>query len=289
MKRTNSKILWVAVLAWTIPVYGQTDQGVVRLNLKDASSNGPPDTLLVYVEVATVQPDVEQGIVFTLNIVNNGSQTIRIMDPVDTTKVLLSSSTRHGSVSLRNTRPDANTGRLRGRNEEQLKAYYDDKKARRPFEAFDSEEALRDQRIKTVSDIVPWNPTIETIRGKAPLTESARFEAMAGGKLTLEPGERFQAVLRITRILADPKGHKEAVARWERENRPPDGVRNYVAKYPRPQPQIVDITPGTYRLSVHSLVFTDAEGASWAAMSDRVTIELGEANSPEQSNESGTP
>ena len=93
MKRINSKILWATAFVCAIPVYGQTDQGVVRLNLKDASRNGPPDTLPVYVEVATVQPDVEQGIVFTLNIENNGSQTITITDPVDTTKVRLFSIT----------------------------------------------------------------------------------------------------------------------------------------------------------------------------------------------------
>ena len=289
IKRTNSKIFWAAMLAWTIPVYGQMDQDVVRLSLRDPVDNGPPDTLPVYVEVATVQPDVGQGIVFTLNIENNGSQTIKITDPVDTTKVGLFSIARQGSVSLRNTRSDANTCRLRGRNEQQLKAYYDDKKARRPFQAFDSEEALRDPRMKTVSDIVPWDPTIKIPRRKTPLPESERFDARVGGKLTLEPGERFQAVLRITRILANPKGHKEAIARWERENRPPDGVRNYVAKYPRPQPEIVDITSGTYWLTVRSLVSTDAQGASWVTSSERVTIELGQPSGAEEQNGSNKP
>ena len=287
IKRINSKILWATALVCAIPVYGQTNNSVVRLNLKDASRNGPPDTLPVYVEVATVQPDVEQGIVFKFNIENNGVKPINILDPINTLGVVLNSMSLHGPASLRNTRPDFMTCKLRGRNEQQLKAYYDDKKARRAFQAFDSEEALRDQRMKTVGDIVPWDPTIEIARAKGPLSESELFEARVGGKLALEPGEWFQAIVRITRVIADGKAHKEAVARW-RNNLPQDAVNNPAAP-PRPQPHIVAITPGTYLLTVSSLVVTDAEGASWAAQSDRVTIQLGKPSSTEQSNESGTP
>ena len=280
--RTNRKALWATVFVCTIPAYGQADNSLVRLNLKDASRNGPPDTLPVYVEVATVQPDVEQGIVITLNIQNNGSQTIRILDPVDTFGVFLHSLSLHGPASLRNTTPDFVACRMRRRNEQQLKSYYDDKEARRPFQPYDSEEALRDQRMKTVSDIVPWDPTIKIVPRKTPLPESERFEAKVGGKLTLEPGERFQAVVRITRVIADGKGYKEAVARW-RNNLPPDAM-NDLAALARPQPQIVDITPGTYLLAVSSLVSTDADAASWVTSSDRVTIQLGEPSGADEHN-----
>ena len=176
---------------------------------------------------------------------------------------------------------------MRGRTEQQLKAYYADKEARRAFEAFDSEEALRDPRMKTVSDIVPWDHTIKIARRKTPLPESERFEATVGGKLTLEPGERFQAVVRITRMLANPKGYEESIARW-RDNLPPDAV-NDTSALPPPQPQIGDIAPGTYRLSVRTFVFTDAEGASWGASSDLITIQLGEPSGAEEHKGSNKP
>ena len=280
IKRINSKILWAAVLVCTIPVYGQTDNSVVRLYLKDDVRNGWPETLPVYVDVATVQPDVEQGILFTFNIENNRSEPVRILNPVERISTYLYSVKLRGGVNLRNTETDAALCFIRWLNSQQLKAYQDDKKAHRPFQAFDSEDALRDQRMKTISNIVPWKLENHVGSRNVPQTVSERFEAIRAGVLTLQPGERFQAVLQITRVLGNPKGYKEAVARW-RDNLPPDAM-NDTSAFPAPEPLIVDIPPGTYKLIVSSRVFTGTRGASWGTTSGRVTIQLGEPSSAEE-------
>ena len=290
IKRIYGKALWAAMLACTIPVYGQTDQGVVRLYLKDALHKARPDTLSVYVEVATVQPDVEQGIMFTFYIQNNGSQTIKIMDPVDTISVLLYSSSLRGGVNLPNTAPDGELCRIPLHNEQQYNAIRRNKMAYRAFQVFDSEEALRNQRMKTVSDIVPWDPTVEITRRKGPLTESERFEAMVGGKLTLEPGERFQAVVQITRILKNPTRVKgESIPRQGNTSAHGTSTISKPPPITDPQTEIIDITTGMYRLSVHSIVFTGERASSWVARSDRVTIQLGEPSGTDEQNGSNAP
>lgn len=306
IKRLNSKALWASVLVCALPVYGQTDQGVVRLYLKSTVRDGPPDTLPVYVEVATVQPHVEEGIVFTFNIENNGSEPIRILDPVDAISINLYSFKLRGGVNFRNTEPDGARCKIRQLNKQQLKAYQDDKKSRRPFQAFHSEEALRDQRVKTLSDIVPWDLENHIGRRNVPQTVSERFEAMTAGKLTLEPGERFQAVLRITRILANPTRAKHKIIPRQ-GNIPARGIST-VSRPPRItdlETETVDIAHGTYSLTVHGTVWTDKEtdvrthtedalwpkqaGLGWTTTSDPVTIQLGEPSSPDEQNGNNTP
>ncbi len=268
-------VRWAIALVCIVPAHGQTDQHIVRLEMKDRLRHGPPETLRVYVEIATVQPDVEQGIVFTLNIENNGSQTIQMLDPIDMISILLTSSKLGGMVSLEDTRPDYMTCKVYTFSDEQLKEMHNKKMARRPFQAFDSEVTLRHRHMKTVSDIVPWKLDRNRKRGKTPQSNSERFQALTKreGKLTLEAGEHFQAEIQITRIISNPVAPERNEA---------GKVVAYSSRQPH-VPEIVDIMPDTYSLRVWFTLSTDLEGKhSWTTSSDRITIQLGEPDSQEQ-------
>ncbi len=272
-KKNHNLGHWSIVLACVVPVYGQTDQNIIRLEMKDRSRHGPPETLRVYVEIATVQPDVEQGIVFTLNIENNGPQVIQILDPIDRTRVSLFSSTLGGKVSLENTKTDSSICKIYTFSDEQLKEIHDNKMARRPFLAFDSEEKLSNRHMKTVSDIVPHKLDRNIERNAVPKSKNERFQAIPAAKLILEAGEHFQAVLQITRIISNPVA--PMITR----------TGNLTTHSTRRQhnPQIVDITSDTYSLRVSLLLMTGIDIAdSWSASSDRITIQFGEPNNQGQ-------
>ncbi len=276
-KLFNNKVVFVTVLVCAVPTFAQADQHIVRLDMKDAtSSNGPPESLDVYVEVATIQPGVEQGIVFTLNIENNSGQVIRTLDPVDMTNVMLFSSSLGGKVSLDNTKPDYMTCKISSFSDQQLKEMHDEKMARRPFLALHSEIALRARHLKTVSDIVPHKLDRNIEHNVVPKSKKDRFQAMTEGKLTLEPGEHFQALLQITRIISNPNKPETTI------NQKTKAITSWSSRPPQ-IPHIIDIIPGTYSLLVSHILITDLEGEhSWATSSDRITIQLGEPNNQGQ-------
>ncbi len=263
-KQNYNMILLVTALVCVIPVYGQTGEHIVRLDMKDRSRHGPPETLPVYIEIATVQPDVEQGIMFTYTIENNGSQTMQILDPIERLSVLLISTLKNGPGSLPGTKPDANECRLRAMNKQELKAYHEDKLTRRPFEVFEPEGVRRNRRLKTVSDIVPWVPDHKPIRLNPPLTFSEKFQIISAGKLTLEPGEHFQAVVQINRVVENYRAYNKSLQE-------PENV-------PAVVPHIISIPPGTYNLYVFSSISTNIKEIRWGTSSDLITIQLGEQN-----------
>ncbi len=268
-----STLLLVITLVCIIPVYGQENQAIVRWDMKDTIRHGPPETLLVYVEITTIQPNVEQGIVFTLSIENNGTQAIQILDPVDMIKVRLYRLGHPGTINLENTKPDFTICKLDTFNEQQLKEIHDNKMARRPFQTFDIDVALRDRHMKTVSDIVPWKLDRNIERYNVPQSNIDRFQAITEGKLTLEPGEQFQAVLQIIKIISNPV----APVITETGN-----VVTFTSPRQR-NPQIVDIVPDVYSLRFRFTLWTDIEGTNrWSASSDRITIQLGEPDNQEQ-------
>ncbi len=257
-------VRWAIALVCIVPAHGQTDQHIVRLDMKDRSRHGPPETLPVYIEIATIQSDVEQGIMFTYTIENNGSQTMQILDPIEYLSVLLISTLKNGPGSLPGTKPDANECRLRAMNKQELKAYHEDKLTRRPFEVFEPEGVRRNRRLKTVSDIVPWVPDHKPIRLNPPLTFSEQFKIISAGKLTLEPGEYFQAVVQINRVVENYRAYNKSLQE-------PENV-------PAVVPHIISIPPGTYSLRVSSSIITNIKGIRWGTSSDRITIQLGEQN-----------
>ncbi len=287
----HCKACIVAVLACSVSVFGQTDQGILRLDLKSLpiSSNKLPGTLSVYVEIATVQPNVAQGIVFTLNIENNGSGTVRIQDPIDTMLISLTGFTRPRSKNLRNTQPDFMLCRTRSLNAKERKARFDDKRAERPFQAFDVDEARRSRSLKTVSDIVAWEPpphqSEKTQSQAKPLSERDRFDNKIGGKLTLEPGDIFQAILQITKVHTNYKAYEIAIKQWRNDylSPGPGGIGTIAPNAPpRPEKEIIPIPNGRYSLSVSVLLFTDIAGTYGSSSDKRVNIQLGEPSSAEQ-------
>lgn len=268
-KLLHNKARWLIAFACIVPAYGQTDQHIVRLNMKEYAVE-LPETLSVYVEIAAVQPDVEQGIVFTLNIENNGSQTIQMLDPIDMFRVSLTSFKLGGAVNLKRTRPDYMTCKIYSFSDEQLKDMHDKKMARRPFLAFDSEDALRNRHMKTVSDIVPHMLDRNRKRNDVPKSKKEQFQAIPAGKLTLEASEHFQAVIQIARIVSNPVAPERNKA----------GKIVAYASRRQDNPHIVDIMPDTYSLRVSLLLITDLEEKhGWTTSSDRITIQLGEPDS----------
>ncbi len=281
------KAFSIIILICAVPVFAQSDPNIVRLYLKefphDNVTSGPPNTLPVYVEVATVQPDVEQGIVFTLNIENNSAKTVKIMDPIDRTHISLHGFTRPFCKSLRNTSPDSSICFIRSFSAEKRKAIIDNKKARMPFEAFNAIEVGRNRRLKTVSDIVPWEPPqnqpARTPRRTTPLSETELFEGAVGGRLTLEPGHRFRAILQITRVHANYEAYEKAYDQWLSDYCIPND-QGYCTPSegspPRPMPEIIHIPPGKYFLSVSMILFTNNLGSFTPSFDKSVTIQLGE-------------
>ncbi len=291
----HCKVCFIAVLISTVPIFGQADQNIVRLDLKDRAQHGPPDTLPAYVEIATVQPDVEQGIVFTLNIENNSAKTIRIMDPIDLTNIILVGFTQPKSKNLHNTRMDSSICKIHSFSPEQIKAIFADKRAKRPFEAFDVDAARRNRSLKTVSDIVLWEPspyqTRKTPSIAKPLNESERFDARVGGKLTLEPGQQFQAILQITRVHSDYEAYDKSLEQWRNGylSPGPGGIGTIApGAPPKPEQKIIPIPAGRYSLFVTIMLWTDNAGSytatSYSVLSDGITIQLGEPGISKQKN-----
>ena len=121
---------------------------------------------------------------------------------------------------------------------EHLKVYREE---RRPFHPAEPEWAQRPPDVKSVGDL-------------------------KDGKVTLGPGEKFQATVKITKILAHPEQWWAEVER--RSGKPPSGL-------PGPDPpQITAILPDTYTIQVF-LGFWVNNKQVYTKSHDKATVRLG--------------
>jgi hypothetical protein len=190
-----------------------------------------------FIELQTVQPNVGQGIEFLVEIENASSQVLEVDEPI-----------RFMDVQLRNSEdvqvdiPDPRRGMAPSRRNEpepeHLKAY---RAERRPFHPAEPQWTQRPPDVKSVGDL-------------------------KDGKVTLEPGEKFQATVKITKILANPE-------RWwaeveKRSGKPASGL-------PGPDPPaITPIPAGVYTVEVGLPLLVNGKLVP-SKSHDKVTVRLG--------------
>lgn len=244
------------------------DQGTFkRLELKESVLKGlslppgdPLNEVKVSIELDTVQPDVGEGIVFFVDIVNEGSAPIDLLDPTELFSVgrkCVSPTTRMG-VGLR-----------RGADPDQQGIYVNLPRPRGPHQTADPEgfkarwEARRSFNLTEV-------PSEERQAGEKSIGD------VKNGEIRLESGEHFQYYVEITKIMGDPERYRADKER--RYGQPPD-----VRLPPLDPPQIIPIRADTYTLFVSVSLATPgpAESASRSGRSSNwIPVRLGSNPNP---------
>lgn len=244
------------------------DQGtLIRSELKESVLKGlslppgdPLNEVKVFIELDTVQPKVGEGIVFFVDIVNEGPGPIDLLDPTQlfsagrkcvhpTGRVVV--GLRHGAdldqqgiyVNLPTLRGNRQTGDPEG-----LKAHWE---ARRSFRVTEAPREERQAGEKSIGDV-------------------------KNGEIRLETDGRFQYYVEITKIMGDPERYRADKER--RYGHPPD-----VRLPPLDPPQIIPIRADTYTLFISVLLDTpgSVESASRSRRSSNwIPVRLGSNPNP---------
>lgn len=237
---TLRQLIWMLVLGFSAGLFAEEANSVLRMELTDGMKPeshpaGYWNPVRAFIELQTVQPNVGQGLEFLVEIDNTTSQALELDEPIRFMDVQL-----WNSAGVRVDIPDPDRGVKPGhtRQPEHLKAYWEE---RRPFHPLEPEWAQRPPYVKSVGDL-------------------------KDGKVTLDPGEKFQATVKITNILAKPE-------RWwaeveKRSGKPPSGL-------PGPDPPaIAPILPDTYTTQVFLPLAVDGKLVH-SKSHDKVTVRLG--------------
>lgn len=244
----------------------QDDGGPVRYEIKHVAQHDRLPGVTAAVEVKSWEPDVKKGIELLLDISNDGADAVDLYDPMDNTFVYLKNfalDPSGASVSLPVDGVGMQAAR-HNRDPERRARAIDEIKARGPFHIVKDEPRRRVRNVKGVDDV----------------------EGEEYGLVRLEPGEQFQARVRLTQIMAEPQ--KYWAAREKPRRQVPPGDRTPLPPEPIPPPKAIPIPAGTYQLNVMIVLTTPAtvglEGGDSARttinMDPPITIQLGPKPEP---------
>lgn len=241
----------LAILASPWPRLSLANNGMTRFELlypvaHDRATNGAlgPDgaeallpDLRVFMSIEPVQPHVQKGIQFTLEIINQGPDPVELRDPTVYINVSVWNSDR-----IEVTAPDEGAQRLRcgtGLPDIPFAGEEAARKARRPYRTKEPEFRLRHAKRKTLRD-------------------------MSDGRVRLKPGEQFQCVVQVAETLAEPEAYrdeqKQRQALWK-ELRENVSLSETLAQFPLPKPpKIAPIPAGTYGLYMGIALLTSQNG-----------------------------
>lgn len=220
-----------------------------------AVSGGKEDRLsevTASVKTDRVQPDVERGIEFVIEIVNDSSQRIELSDPFDGTDIALFNRKSGHRVGLPSIDPDFLVCGHQGTDPTFRERHRTEKDSRRAFRLVEPGLHARGYTagFKGAKDI--------------------RDE-----KMSLDPGEHFEMRLSITKILADPESYRaKRIQVLERDD---DLVTVAMKRNPPVDTSdIIPIAPGDYTLRVWLWVRTGVAGEDARSLaSDEIAIHLG--------------
>ena len=216
-------------IGFGLTALGQNQGTFIRSELKESVLKGlslppgdPLNEVKVFIELDTVQPDVGEGIVFFVDIVNEGPGPIDLLDPTQLFSAGKKCVHPTGRVVVglrRGTDPDqqgiyVNVPTPRGNRQtgdpEGFKARWE---ARRSFRVTEAPREERQSGEKSIGDV-------------------------KNGEIRLEPGEHFQYYVEITKIMGDPERYRADKER--RYDQPPD-----VRLPPLDRPQVIPIRADT--------------------------------------------
>ena len=231
-------LLWVILMAYSLSAVAKGEDTVVSVELKEPrkrerSPDDPINQVRAFVELDTVQRDVSQGIVFIVDIYNDGDERVKLADPTERVSIRLVDDEGY----LCNRRSVRKMSIIRTGDPEGTRARLD---LRRSYVIEKDRPRVSTPGIKTVHDITD-------------------------GEIELSPGEQLRMVLRIAKVIANPREHRGNVKRHFKENpgsRPPD-------------PEIGPIAGGTYQLEVLVSLLRKGSTIGKSLDSDKVTVRLG--------------
>ncbi len=242
-------LLAMTVMANSLGAVTGEEDAVLRTKLKQhelnkerLSAEDPLSGIEAFVELDHVQPDLSEGIVFLVDIVNDGHEGVDLMDPSELVNIYL----RNDEGWICNRGPVSLSFLIKTGDREGTRRWLD---ARR---AFVIEKDGVDRRIfKTVHDIED-----ATIR--------------------LEAGETLRLLLRIEKIVANAREYRLKRNQYTREHNPrsPD-FKEPDLRMARPEATIIPIRPGTYKLSVGVSLIRKGSTIGKSLDSDKVTVRLG--------------
>ena len=184
-------LLWVILMAYSLSAVAKGEDTVVSLELKEArkrerSQDDPINQVRAFLELDTVQRDGSRGIVFIIDIYNDGDERVKLADPTELVRIQL---VDHEGYQY-NRPPIGTMSLIRTGDPEGTRARLD---SLRSFVIEKDRPRVSAPGIKTVHDI-------------------------ADGEIELLPGEQLRLVLRIAKVIANPAEHRENVKRHFKEN-----------------------------------------------------------------------
>lgn len=186
-------------------------KGLVRKGSSPAPPDDPLNQVKVFVELDTAQSEVQRGILFLLDIANEGSESMEILDPSKKLHVYL-----YNALDLRvDIPPPPFFPRGHLRDPEGFDARWE---GRRPFRVTEVQRDQQESSVKSTPDVKE-------------------------GKVRLEPGEHFQVNVQVTKIIADAERY------WTEKGRRQQQPADSKPATWNP-PEIIPVGVGSYRLSV---------------------------------------
>lgn len=239
----------------------------IRLELRELatrpdSGDNPFKSVRTFVELESIQPNVDQGIMFDIIVSNEGSEAIELLDTTYYFGVeLMNSEGLHVELPRTPTLSQVATSDPDG-----FRARWE---PRKPVKVVVPDAAAGGSGVKTVRDFHGGEFTLQP--GEQPRVPP-RHHTESRGELTLEPGEQLRVTFQISKVLAKPREFFEALKK--RMNEPRDSV----APWPTKDPEVAPIPKGGYQLSVRFMLAAPPPGGPIHSMREckPVTVQLGE-------------